>query len=164
MMANLFTLLALASMSSFAEAKTTTDSKGGYTLVVNDKTDKFSAATQQKFVDVFFNVYPKEVAEYNPKAPKKVNFVIDPEYHGVAAANGDTVRFDPSYFASHPKDIDVVTHEVRIIDGADKVLLERGAWLGLAGNRGLLKLFWRSSAQATLKGCKWKLLPTWFNR
>ncbi|KAH7705196.1 hypothetical protein AAVH_27599 [Aphelenchoides avenae] len=71
-------------------------------------------------VNTFFVVYPKQVNTYNRAAPKTVIFFIDPSYHGVAATSGNVVRFDPSYFAKNPKDIDVVTHETMHIVQAYK--------------------------------------------
>jgi hypothetical protein len=62
--------------------------------------------------DVFFKVYPLEVAAFNPNSARKVVFIIDPAYKGVAESWGDSVRFNPVYMLSRPADVDVVTHEV----------------------------------------------------
>ncbi|WP_432326268.1 basic secretory protein-like protein [Mucilaginibacter sp. P25] len=57
-------------------------------------------------------MYPKLSKEYNKKTSKKVTFVIDTAYDGVAATGNDTVVFSAKYMTKHPGDIDVVTHEV----------------------------------------------------
>ena len=62
-------------------------------------------------IDAFFEVYPKEAARFNPNTQKKVIFVIDSSYKGVAATGGGIIRYSPDYLKAHPDDIDVVTHE-----------------------------------------------------
>src|SRR5699024_5085544 len=57
-------------------------------------------------------VYPEEAKRFNPQTARKVTFIIDPEYKGVAATSNAVTRFNPKWFQSHPEDIDVVTHEV----------------------------------------------------
>jgi hypothetical protein len=86
--------------------------KGGYTLLFYVLSPGFDSAVKRRMTDVFFTVYPKQVAQYNPDAPKKVVFMVDPSYQGVAAALGNVVRYSPAWFAQNPEDIDVVTHEV----------------------------------------------------
>lgn len=86
--------------------------RNGYTLVFDDKTNKFNANIKTRMVNTFFVVYPKQVNTYNRAAKKKVTFVIDPKYQGFAHTTGQVVRFDPTHFTQYPKDIDLVTHEV----------------------------------------------------
>jgi hypothetical protein len=86
--------------------------KGGFTLTFECKAQDFSSETSQKLIDTFFEVYPKLVKTYNKKSARKVAFVIDPDYDGVAATSNDRVVFSSKYMTSHPGDIDVVTHEV----------------------------------------------------
>lgn len=86
--------------------------KKGYTLIFINKSPSFSEAVKSRMVDAFFTVYPKEAKMYNKKTRRKVTFIIDPKYTGVAAAAGGIIRFNPTWFVSHPGDIDVVTHEV----------------------------------------------------
>jgi hypothetical protein len=57
-------------------------------------------------------VYPAQVKRFNPDASKKVTFIIDPAYSGVAATGGGVIRYNPKWLKDHPEDIDVVTHEV----------------------------------------------------
>ncbi|MES2627790.1 MAG: basic secretory protein-like protein [Bacteroidota bacterium] len=83
----------------------------GYTLVFVNLQKDFSEVTAKRLKETFFIVYPQEVEKYNPRSSKKVVFVIDPAYTGVAAASGKTVRFNPEWFVKNPEDIDVVTHE-----------------------------------------------------
>jgi len=83
-----------------------------FNLIFINKEPSFSAATKEKMVDAFFEVYPKLVKKYNRNAARKVVFVIDPEYKGVAATGGGVIRYNPTWLKDHPEDIDVVTHEV----------------------------------------------------
>lgn len=92
--------------------------KGGYTLIWINKDKDFSPALKEKLIHTFFVNYPKLAKTYNKKTMKKVSFVIDPDYKGVAATAGGIVRYSPSWFAKNPGDIDVVTHEVmHIVQG-----------------------------------------------
>ncbi len=112
-------LLLLSGVQSFArnaqsEFITTTDTitKGKYTLVFINQDSAFNTAIQQRMIDAFFLVYPKQSEVYNPNTSKVVTFIIDTAYKGVAATSGDVVHYNPQWFVSHPQDIDVVTHEV----------------------------------------------------
>jgi hypothetical protein len=101
----------------------------GFTLIFINKSPSFDSTVKLKMVEAFFTVYPKEAKLYNRKTLKKVYFVIDPKYTGVAATSDGIVRYNPAWFVSHPNDIDVVTHEVMHIvqsypDGALGWLVE----------------------------------------
>lgn len=85
--------------------------KKGFDLVFINRDSSFSNETKKRLIDAFFEVYPKEVKKYNKNSAKKVTFIIDPSYKGVAATSRAVVRFNPGWFVSHPEDIDVVTHE-----------------------------------------------------
>ncbi|HXS54996.1 MAG TPA: basic secretory protein-like protein [Hanamia sp.] len=87
-------------------------SKNGFTLIFINKDASFDKEVQQRMIDAFFTVYPKEVKTYNKKSTKKVYVIIDPEYDGVAATSDGIVRVNPEWMRKHPADIDVVTHEV----------------------------------------------------
>jgi ribosomal protein L23 len=86
-------------------------SKQGYTLLFINKDSALDPQVKKRLIETFFTVYPKEVSTYNTGAARKVVFVIDPAYKGVAATSGAIVRFSPLWFHQHPEDIDVVTHE-----------------------------------------------------
>ncbi|MDR2473054.1 MAG: basic secretory family protein [Tannerella sp.] len=96
------------------DANETRDSitKNGYTLVMIDKAEDFDPNIKAQLSEVFFKVYPQLVERFNKEAVKRVVFVIDPEYDGVAATSRGRVVFSVAWFKSNPKDIDVVTHEV----------------------------------------------------
>lgn len=83
-----------------------------YTLVFINEDKNFDTTEMNRMVEVFFTVYPKEAKKYNHKTNKKVYFLIDTSYDGVAATWADTVHFNPGWFKKKPEDIDVVTHEV----------------------------------------------------
>ncbi|MBV4358337.1 basic secretory family protein [Pinibacter aurantiacus] len=86
--------------------------KNGYTLIFVNKDEQFSDEVKKKMIDAYFKVYPKQAKEYNPKTIKKVTFLIDPTYDGVAATADGLTRYNPQWFRKNPQDIDVVTHEV----------------------------------------------------
>lgn len=87
-------------------------SRKGYTLIFINKSSAFDSTVKQRMVNTFFKVYPKQAKLYNANTSKKVIFVVDPKYIGIAAASGNIVRFNPGWFVKNPGDIDVVTHEV----------------------------------------------------
>lgn len=89
-----------------------TFSREGFTLVFINKSADFNAATGKRMVDAFYTVYPKQAKLYNKHTLRKVVFIIDPEYKGVAATAGGIVRISPEWMQANPGDIDVVTHEV----------------------------------------------------
>lgn len=86
-------------------------SRKGYTLIFINKDSLFDPKMQARLIHTFFEVYPKETKRFNKEAARKVTFIIDPKYKGVAATGGGIVRFNPEWFRAHPEDIDVVTHE-----------------------------------------------------
>ena len=85
--------------------------KGKYTLIYINKSEGFPDSTKDRLIETFFKVYPKEAKTYNKKTSDTVVFLIDPGYKGVAATSRGVVRYNPDWFAKHPQDIDVVTHE-----------------------------------------------------
>jgi len=89
--------------------------KGKYTLIFINRDSAFAATgdpIKQRMIDAFFKVYPKEAKRFNPNTARRVTFVIDPAYKGVAAASHGIIRFSPKWMLGNPGDIDVVTHEV----------------------------------------------------
>jgi hypothetical protein len=94
-----------------AQQPATYDRKG-YTLTYTNNDVTLDSALQKKLVETFFVVYPKLAKAYNKETLKKVAFVVDTAYKGVAATNNGRVVFNPQWFHKHPGDIDVVTHEV----------------------------------------------------
>ena len=87
-------------------------SKNGFTLIFLNNSPAFDSVVGKRLIAVFYTVYPKEAKLYNKNTLKKVYFVIDTAYKGVAATSDGIVRFNPEWFKKHPNDIDVVTHEV----------------------------------------------------
>jgi hypothetical protein len=86
--------------------------KKGYTLLFINKDSIFDPGVKRQLINTFFIVYPEEAERFNPQTVKKVTFIIDPHYKGVAATANAVTRFNPEWFRLHPEDIDVVTHEV----------------------------------------------------
>lgn len=92
--------------------------KGGYTLMWINKDKDFNPELKKRLIETFFTNYPKLAKTYNKNTRKKVSFVIDPDYKGVAATAGGIVRYSPAWFQKNPGDVDVVTHEVmHIVQG-----------------------------------------------
>jgi len=105
--------------------------KKGYKLTVINQDAAFDKAEIVKLEETFFEVYPRLEKEYNKKTLKEVTFLIDTAYGGVAETGGGIVKFSSKYMTKHPKDIDVVTHEVMHIvqgygDGAGPGWLTEG--------------------------------------
>src|SRR5690349_7611643 len=92
--------ISLAQDTTTAYPTVSTDSltKGEYTLLFINKETALDATVKQRLTDAFFTVYPKEAGMYNKNTSKKVTFIIDPAYDGVAATGGDVVRFNPEWF------------------------------------------------------------------
>jgi hypothetical protein len=89
--------------------------KNNYTLIFVNLDSTFvkqGEAVKQRMEDAFFKVYPQEAKAFNKKTLRKVVFIIDPNYNGVAATADGTVRFNPKWMLKQPTDLDVVTHEV----------------------------------------------------
>jgi len=89
--------------------------KGPYTLLFYNRDKTFAQQGEQikkRMIEAFFTVYPQEAARFNPNTTKKVTFIIDPAYKGVAAAYNGIIRYSPLWMLQNPDDIDVVTHEV----------------------------------------------------
>ena len=86
--------------------------QNGYTLNWQSNDANFDINLKKRLIETFFTVYPKLVKDFNPNSAKTVLFKIDTAYNGIAAAGGSEVVYNPEWFDQHPKDIDVVTHEV----------------------------------------------------
>jgi hypothetical protein len=86
--------------------------KKGYTLVFINKDSALAPTTKQRMTDAFFTVYPQEAKRFNKQTRRRVVFVVNPAYTGVAATDHGIVDYNPEWLRKHPEDIDVVTHEV----------------------------------------------------
>jgi hypothetical protein len=84
----------------------------GYELIFYNKDTVFSKETKNALIETFFKVYPPMVERFNKDAAKKVIFVVDPGYNGIAATGGGRIVYNPEWFQKNPNDIDIVTHEV----------------------------------------------------
>lgn len=89
--------------------------QNGLTLIFINKDTTFQLNgdnVRKAYEKTFFIVYPEIMAYFNPDAPKKVTFVIDPTYDGIAATSNATTYFNPGYSLSNPTDLNVIAHEV----------------------------------------------------
>src|SRR6201996_2682845 len=98
----LFLPLALLALKAGRAETVETITRGKYTVVFVNKDSGFSPVTKQRLIDTYFNVYPLEAQRFNPRVPHTVRFVIDANYHGVAATDAGVVTFNPAWFAKHP--------------------------------------------------------------
>lgn len=101
----------LAATSPAWAAASRTHERDGFTLVFSDPADAMDQAVADRMVETFFAVYPRLTERFNPRASRRVTFVVDPNLGGVAGVGGDHVFFNPAYFDAHPEDTDVVVHE-----------------------------------------------------
>jgi hypothetical protein len=86
--------------------------KDGLKLIFVNHSEKENLAYQSVLTHTFFTVYPELLKEYNPEAVKRVYFIIDPTYDGVAYSFGDVLVFSYDYMEGHPKEGDVAVHEI----------------------------------------------------
>jgi hypothetical protein len=86
--------------------------KKGYQLTFINQDATLDTALQQRLVNTFYTVYPELAKAYNKKTAKKVTFVIDTAYKGVAETNDGKVTISSEWLHKRPEDIDVVTHEI----------------------------------------------------
>jgi hypothetical protein len=86
--------------------------KDGYTLVIKNYDPSFDPAEKQKLIKTFFEVYPQQAKAYNANTLKRITFIIDPNYNGVAETGNGVARYSSRWLQKNPEDIDVVTHEV----------------------------------------------------
>ena len=95
-----------------AQQKPEVIKKKGYELTFESNYAALDPALKQRLISTFFEVYPRLAKEYNPKTLKKVSFLVDTAYKGVAATSNGQVVYSSMWMDKHPEDIDVVTHEV----------------------------------------------------
>lgn len=109
-----FNLVAQNNIPDTTEGYYSRDSitRKGYTLILVNKEASFDKNLLKRMEETFFKVYPPMAKRFNKNTVRKVQFVIEPEYDGVAATSRNRVVYNPEWFKKHPGDIDVVTHEV----------------------------------------------------
>jgi hypothetical protein len=84
----------------------------GFKLLFLSNDSTFSPVVKTAMIKTFFTVYPPLVERFNKESLRRVVFIIDKAYDGIAVAFNGWVVFNPKWFAGNPKDFDVVTHEV----------------------------------------------------
>ncbi|MEO6582715.1 MAG: basic secretory protein-like protein, partial [Ferruginibacter sp.] len=94
------------------ESKPDTITRNGLTLYFIDEERSFTDAYRKKFIDTYFEQYPKLIKKYNAASNNTITFFIDDKYDGVAATSAGTIRYNPAWFKKNPEDIDVITHEL----------------------------------------------------
>lgn len=61
---------------------------------------------------IIYKVYPKLVKDFNKQALMDLTVKIDTTYEGVAYAHNGRVTVSSQYLTKHPKDLDLMTHEI----------------------------------------------------
>ncbi|UAY56640.1 basic secretory family protein [Arachidicoccus terrestris] len=87
-------------------------SKDGLKLIFVNHSEKENLSYQSMLTNTFFTVYPKLLETYNPDALKRIYFIVDPSYDGVAYSFGDVLVFSYDYMEAHPDEGDVAVHEI----------------------------------------------------
>jgi Peptidase of plants and bacteria len=74
---------------------------------------KVSAATVDGYLDTLAHVVPAITDFFNPAMTSRILLVVDPGYtDGPAAAGDGVITVSAAYARAHPRDLDLVTHEV----------------------------------------------------
>ncbi len=97
---------------NFIVNKPDTISRNGLTLYFDDPDKSFTDAYKKRFVDTYFEQYPKLIKKYNTNSPKTLTFNINKSYTGIAVNYVNSIEFNPAWFETNPEDIDVITHEL----------------------------------------------------
>jgi hypothetical protein len=83
-------------------------------LVSFENKDMLDPELVQMIVDAFNKNYKAICDFFNNGELRKVTYVVDPEYDGVAATYTEIAKviMNPKYYADHKKDADSMTHEL----------------------------------------------------
>ena len=82
-------------------------------MVVRVLDPKVSAATVNGYLDTLTHVVPAITDFFNPTTATRIRLVVDPGYtDGPAATGGGVITVSAAYARAHPRDLDIVTHEV----------------------------------------------------
>ncbi len=128
-------VLMLALLAFDAAAFEGSQQREGVTLTYRDPGDALDATLRGRIIETIFAAYLRERADFHPGAPAQARIVIDPAYDGVAfVGEGDgaaTITINPGWLATHPDDVDLVTHEaMHIVQGYPEYANERvPGWL-----------------------------------
>ncbi|RZK19860.1 MAG: secretory protein [Pedobacter sp.] len=106
--------------------------RGEYTLNFEDNSSYITEELGQKLANTFFEIYPKMVKEFNPKASKTVTLSIDTNYRKVAISGNGKILIGALWLSRHQEDTDLVTHELMHIVQEFKALGPEWLLEGLA--------------------------------
>lgn len=81
-------------------------------LTFGESKKLLSEETAQRLVDTFDKVYEGICQMFNNGEMRPVEYIIDPEYKGVAYTTWSKVVLNPKWLEDHPWDIDCMTHEL----------------------------------------------------
>lgn len=71
------------------------------------------AAVVEGYLATLAHAFPAVADFFNPAAPTRIGLAVDPGYtDGPAAAGNGVITVSATYAKAHPRDLDVVTHEV----------------------------------------------------
>ncbi|MEC7783195.1 MAG: basic secretory protein-like protein [Bacteroidota bacterium] len=83
-----------------------------YSLIIENSDPSLNSAITEGIEEIFENVYPKLVQDFNPSAQEHVTIKIDTAYDGVAYAHQGAITISSDWLHKKPEDLDLVTHEL----------------------------------------------------
>jgi len=81
-------------------------------LTFGESRNLISEETVELLIDTFDKTYEGICNFFNHGELRPVEYIIDPEYKGVAYTNWSKVVLNPEWIKNHPWDIDCMTHEL----------------------------------------------------
>ncbi|RXG21235.1 basic secretory protein-like protein [Leeuwenhoekiella aequorea] len=86
--------------------------KNTITLSYQNNDSTLDSSIENGFKKIVFHVYPQLIKDFNSKARKDLKIKIDTSYNGVAYAHDGQITVSSKWMHSHPKDLDLMTHEI----------------------------------------------------
>ena len=86
--------------------------KNTITLSYQNDDSTLDSSIENGFKKIVFHVYPQLIKDFNSKARKDLKIRIDTSYNGVAYAHDGQITVSSKWMHSHPKDLDLMTHEI----------------------------------------------------
>ncbi len=86
--------------------------KNAITLSYQNDDSTLDSSIENGFKKIVFHVYPQLIKDFNSKARKDLKIRIDTSYNGVAYAHDGQITVSSKWMHSHPKDLDLMTHEI----------------------------------------------------
>lgn len=109
----LYILVLLTTFSIGAqENMNTVSQKEGITVTFENEDASLDPGIQEGLTAIIFEVYPKLMKDFNPKARRDLTVKIDTAYDGVAYAHNGQITISSKWLHQRPEDLDLMTHEI----------------------------------------------------